>query len=144
MWKLRLTTLRRSFQDFLRTISTPFGCGSNARRYCRSNTLRAFSTVLPIPTIPFSRLCPSKTTNVPRRRLSCGPRTALGLRGGECNSVPFDFSFTDLSAGYRAPSAACSSNRVTCIAKILDARSRSKPQRGRKLFTFRIRIFLTR
>jgi hypothetical protein len=39
--------------------------------------------------------------------------------------------------------AACSSNQVTRIAKILDARSRSKPQRGRKLFTFRVGIFLT-
>ena len=72
---------KRSFQDFLRNTSTSFGCGSNARRYCRSNARRAFSTVLPIPTIPFSRLCPSKTMKVPRRRLSCGRRTALGLPG---------------------------------------------------------------
>jgi hypothetical protein len=72
---------KRSFQDFLWNTSTSFGCGSNARRYCRSNARRAFSTVLPIPTIPFSRLCPSKTMNVPRRRLNCGRRTALGLRG---------------------------------------------------------------
>jgi hypothetical protein len=66
-----------------------------------------------------------------------------GCAGGECNSVPFDHSSTGLSAGYRAPTAACSSTQVTCIAKILDARSRSKPQRGIKLFTFRVRIFLT-
>jgi hypothetical protein len=72
---------KRSFQDFLRNTSTSFGCSSNACRYCRSNARRAFSTVLPMPTIPFSRLCPSKTMNVPRRRLSCGRRTALGLRG---------------------------------------------------------------
>src|SRR5439155_17893023 len=70
----------RSGQDFLRPISTPFGWGSSAR-YCRSKARRAFSIVLPIPTIPFSKLCSSKTTNVPRRRLSCGRRTPPGLRG---------------------------------------------------------------
>ena len=69
--------------------------------------------------------------------------SARTARGGECNNVPFYPSSTDRGAGYRATIAACSSNHVTRIAKILDARSRSKPQRGRKLFTFRVRIFLT-
>jgi hypothetical protein len=42
------------------------------------------------------------------------------------------------------PIVAYSSNQVTRIAKILDAPLRSKPPRERKLFTFWIRIFLTR
>jgi len=44
-----------------------------------------------------------------------------GCAGGECNSVPFDLSSTDRSAGCCAPIVACSSNHVTRIAKILDA-----------------------
>jgi hypothetical protein len=87
---------------------------------------------------------------VQARRRTCldGGSVAVGAQhsgcaGGQCNSVPFDLSSTDLSAGYRAPIAACSSNQVTRIAKMLDARSRSKRQRGRKLFTLRVRIFLT-
>ena len=70
-----------------------------------------------------------------------GPRS--GCAGGECNSVPFDLSSTDRRCGYWAPIVACSFNQVTRIAKILDARLRSKPPRGRKLFTYGIRIFLT-
>ena len=87
---------------------------------------------------------------VQARRRTCldGDSVAVGgqrsgCAGGACNSVPFDLSSTDRSAGYCAPIAACSSNQVTRIAKILDARSCSKRQRGRKLFTFRVRIFLT-
>ena len=41
--------------------------------------------------------------------------------GGDCNNVPYDLSSTDRSLGYRALIAACSSNHVTRIAKILDA-----------------------
>jgi hypothetical protein len=66
-----------------------------------------------------------------------------GCAGGECNSAAFDLSPTDRSAGYCASIAACSSNQVTRIAKILDAPLRSKRPRRRKLFTDRIRIFLT-
>ena len=87
---------------------------------------------------------------VQARRRMCldGGSVAVGAQrsdcaGEECNSVPFDLASTDRSVGYRAPMAACSSNQVTRITKILDARSRSKRQRGRKLFTFRVRIFLT-
>src|SRR5207237_7991554 len=56
-----------------------------------------------------------------------------GCAVGECNSAPFDLSSTDRSAGYCAPIVACSSNQVTCIAKILDARLRSKPPERTKV-----------
>ena len=65
---------------------------------------------------------------VQARRRMCldGGSVAVGAQrsdcaGEECNSVPFDLASTDRSVGYRAPMAACSSNQVTRIAKILDA-----------------------
>jgi hypothetical protein len=143
MWKLRLTTPAVGSRS------------PNVRFQRRSVEVRMRADIADrMPEERFRPCCRYRQFHFPdcvqARRRTCldGGSVAvgaqrLGCAGGEYNSVPFDLSSTDLSAGYRALIGARSSNQVTRIAKIWDARSRSKPQRGRKLFTFRVRIFLT-